>query len=67
MKNIVDQVLQACSHDAAPGFANVSRDRLRCYIEMLASVGKNDVSELETYGRAYLKQLRNPDRRYTGC
>ncbi|MGF6425590.1 hypothetical protein [Bradyrhizobium elkanii] len=39
--------------------------KTRAYLETLLSVGKRD--DLTVFGIAYLDQLHNPDRRYSGC
>jgi hypothetical protein len=36
------------------------------YISLLASTGKTD-EQLLQLGKAYLKEIQNPDPRYSGC
>jgi hypothetical protein len=42
------------------------RPRLRNYLSMLASSGKTE-GELKACAKAYLKEFREPDSRYSGC
>ena len=45
-----------------------SRERISRYIRTLSSAGERDSRALETYGRAYLKEMREGrDIRYSGC
>jgi len=61
MTELVDSILKAYAHELdAETLAKISR-----YLEILSSTGKKD--DLAAYGLAYLEQLRNPDRRYSGC
>jgi hypothetical protein len=41
-------------------------EKTQRYLQTLASVGKQDRRELLEYGLAYLQELDNPDRRYSG-
>jgi predicted HTH transcriptional regulator len=66
MPDIVDQILRICAGELAPEFLEASREKVSRYIETLASTGKNS-GQLTEYGLAYLKELHNPDPRYTGC
>jgi hypothetical protein len=43
-----------------------SGDKIREYLRTLASAGKRDERELAEYGLAYLKEMENPDTRYSG-
>ena len=43
-----------------------ARDRLLNYIRLLASTGKTD-EQLLALGAAYLREVVEPDRRYSGC
>jgi hypothetical protein len=62
MNDIVDQVLN--SIDFSAGFE--TREKVRNYISLLASTGKTR-NQLVRYGRAYLREILNPDNRYSGC
>jgi hypothetical protein len=42
------------------------RRRLKNYLSMLASTGKTE-GELKACAKAYLKEFREPDSRYSGC
>jgi len=42
------------------------RPRLKNYLSMLASTGKTE-GELKACAKAYLKEFRKPDSRYSGC
>lgn len=45
-----------------------SRERIARYISTLKSAGQRDASALETYGLAYLKEMKEGrDSRYSGC
>ncbi len=61
MNEIVDKVLR--SADPSVGFE--AREKVKNYIGLLASAGKS-ASELEAYGKAYLKEILKPDSRYSG-
>jgi hypothetical protein len=41
--------------------------KIRRYLRTLSQAGRVDSRELTEYGLAYLKELENPDRRYSGC
>ena len=60
MNEIVDKILL----DQPAGLE--ARERVANYIGLLASTGKTN-GELFRYGRAYLKEILEPDPRYTGC
>ena len=59
--DIVEQILGLQNEDAGD-----VRSRLRNYLNMLASSGKTEL-ELKACANAYLKQIREPDSRYSGC
>lgn len=61
MNQIVERVLSSTNH--AVGLD--TRERLRNYISLLASTGKTS-RQLEQLGKAYLKEILEPDRRYSG-
>jgi hypothetical protein len=61
MNDVVERVLSS----AGPvGFE--AREKVRNYISLLASTGKTG-HQLEHFGRAYLKEILQPDPRYSGC
>jgi hypothetical protein len=62
MNDIVDQVLNTV--DFSVGFE--AQEKVRNYIGLLASTGKTK-NQLVRYGRAYLREILNPDNRYSGC
>ena len=66
MPEIVDNILQIYGGELDSEFLEASREKVARYIETLASTGKTP-TQLTAYGLAYLKELHNPDRRYTGC
>jgi hypothetical protein len=59
--DIVEQVLGSQNEDVGD-----VRPRLRNYLSMLASTGKTEL-ELKACANAYLKEIREPDSRYSGC
>jgi hypothetical protein len=68
MDALVDRLLLTCGQEELDHeFLEAARAKVARYIEILASAGNRDPSQLATYGRAYLKELRQPDPRYTGC
>jgi hypothetical protein len=62
LKNIIDSVVSL--HGAEIG--ELTQNKLLNYIQLLASTGKTD-ERLLTFGAAYLKEILEPDRRYSGC
>jgi hypothetical protein len=62
MKNIVERVLHSCDQEVARDV----RGKISNYIGLLASTGKTD-EQLVALGVAYLKELLEPDPRYSGC
>jgi hypothetical protein len=62
MNDIVDRVLS--SSDLPVGFE--AREKVSNYIGLLASTGKTE-RQLVRYGKAYLREILKPDRRYSGC
>jgi hypothetical protein len=66
MPEIVDDILRIFAGELDSDFLEASREKVSRYIETLASTGK-DPLQLTEYGLAYLKELHNPDPRYTGC
>jgi hypothetical protein len=67
MSEIVDKILETYGGELDSDVLETSRQKVSRYIETLASTGKQDPRQLTAYGLAYLKELQNPDRRYTGC
>jgi hypothetical protein len=62
LKNIVDSVLGL--HGAE--VSELTQSKLLNYIQLLASTGKTD-EQLLTFGAAYLREILDPDPRYSGC
>jgi hypothetical protein len=62
VKNIVERVVSSHGHEVS----GPVKERLLNYIRLLASAGIAD-EQLLTFGRAYVKEIQQPDRRYTGC
>ena len=70
MNDVVEHILSIyqsmCPLDA--GRAPDSRQKIRQYIEILASAGQRDAEQLAIYGLAYLTELHEgQDPRFTGC
>ena len=61
MNDIVEKVLS--SHGE---HVNGARERVRHYLDLIASTGKTE-QQLLAFGRAYLKEISQPDPRYSGC
>ena len=62
MNEIVERVLSSTALAGHPD----ARDKVKHYIGLLASTGKSP-GQLEAYGKAYLKEILEPDSRYSGC
>ena len=62
MDNIVNSVVR--SYDGEVN--GLSQERLLNYIRLLASTGKSD-EQLVVFGTAYLREILEPDPRYSGC
>jgi len=62
LENIVDSVVR--SYDAE--VSEPTQEKLFNYIRLLASTGISD-EKLLTFGRAYLREILEPNPRYTGC
>jgi hypothetical protein len=62
MNQILERVLSA----ADPSTGHDVREKVSNYISLLASTGKTN-RQLERLGKAYLRELTNPDPRYSGC
>jgi hypothetical protein len=63
VKNIVENVVNSHGHEVS----GPSKQRLLKYIRLLASTGIADEQQLLVLGKAYLKEISQPDSRYTGC
>lgn len=62
VKNIVESVVSSHGYEVS----GPVKERLLNYIRLLASAGMTD-EQLLTFGKAYLKEISQPDPRYTGC
>lgn len=62
MNDIVDRVLNSHGRNVS----EPTQAKLFDYLNLLASAGKTP-QELLTFGEAYLKELSEPDPRYSGC
>ena len=61
MNELVERILGSFAADVSG-----LRQKVRNYLGMLASTGKTD-DQLFALGTAYLKELLEPDTRYSGC
>ena len=61
MNDILEKVLSSSGKDV-----NGARENVRHYLELLASTGKTE-QQLLAFGTAYLKEILEPDPRYSGC
>ena len=62
LKNIVDRVVSSFGYEVS----EPTQEKLLNYIRLLASTGKTE-EQLLRFGMAYLKEILDPDPRYTGC
>ena len=62
MDDIVNSVVR--SYDGEVN--GLTQERLLNYIRLLASTGKTD-EQLVVFGTAYLREILEPDPRYSGC
>jgi hypothetical protein len=62
LQNIVDSVVRSYGAEVS----EPAQEKLLNYIRLLASTGITN-RQLLTFGRAYLKEILEPDTRYTGC
>jgi hypothetical protein len=62
LKNIVDRVVSSFGYEVS----EPTQEKLLNYIRLLASTGKTE-EQLLRFGMAYLKEILEPDPRYTGC
>lgn len=63
MPGIIDSIIEGYDGELDAAW----REKVSRYIERLTSTGETDPTRLTAYARAYLEELRNPDRRYSGC
>jgi hypothetical protein len=61
MNHIVEKVMNTCGQDGIG-----TREKVRNYISLLASTGRSD-EQLLVLGIAYLREILEPDPRYSGC
>ena len=59
--NIVNRVVNSYRGEVS----GLTQERLLNYIRLLASTGKTD-EQLVAFGRAYLREILQPDPRYSG-
>jgi hypothetical protein len=62
MNDIIERVLSS----ADPSVGLDAREKVRNYVFLLASTGKTH-RQLEHLGKAYLREILQPDPRYSGC
>jgi hypothetical protein len=62
LQNIVDSVVRSYGTEVS----GPTREKLINYMQLLASTGITD-KKLLMLGRAYLREISKPNRRYTGC
>jgi hypothetical protein len=61
MNDLVEKILSSYSEDVTG-----AREKVRNYLNLLASTGKTE-QQLLAFGTAYLKEILEPDSRYSGC
>jgi hypothetical protein len=61
MDSIIDSVVSSLGREVC----GLTQEKLLNYIRLLASTGKTD-EQLLTFGTAYLREILEPDPRYTG-
>jgi hypothetical protein len=61
MDDILEKVLSSYGEGV-----NGAREKVRNYLNLLASTGKTE-QQLLAFGAAYLKEILEPDPRYSGC
>jgi hypothetical protein len=61
MNDVVERILSAYGRDVSG-----ARERVRNYLCLLATTGKTE-EQLLAFGTAYLKEIHEPDFRYSGC
>jgi hypothetical protein len=61
MDDIIEKIMDTYGENARG-----TRERVRNYIGLLASTGRSD-EQLLAFGIAYLREILEPDPRYSGC
>jgi hypothetical protein len=62
LDNIVNSVVRSYGGEVS----GLTQQRLLNYMRLLASTGKTD-EQLLAFGAAYLREILEPDPRYSGC
>lgn len=62
MHKIVESVVSSYNGEVS----GMTQEKLLNYIRLLASTGKTD-EQLLAFGTAYLREILEPDSRYSGC
>jgi hypothetical protein len=62
LDNIVNSVVSSYGGEVS----GLTQEKLLNYIRLLASTGKSD-EQLLAFGSAYLREVLEPDPRYSGC
>ncbi|MGJ4939184.1 hypothetical protein [Bradyrhizobium sp. STM 3843] len=62
----MNDIVEAILHSSGVS-SELARTRLKLYLDLLASTGKRDEQALASLGAAYIKEMLEPDPRYTGC
>ena len=62
MNDIIESILKNSDREVGAE----TRERVAEYLHMLAQAGKTK-QQLIRYGTAYIKEIFEPDRRYSGC
>ena len=60
------EIASSIVHSYAGGVSEGTQERLLNYVRLLASARKTD-EQLVALGTAYLREILDPDRRYSGC
>ena len=61
MNDVVERIFSAYGKDVIG-----ARERVRNYLRLLETAGKTE-EQLLAFGTAYLKEIFEPDSRYSGC
>ena len=62
LDNIVNNVVSSYGGEVS----ELTQERLLNYMRLLAATGKTD-EQLVAFGTAYLREILEPDPRYSGC
>jgi hypothetical protein len=62
LHNIIDSVVSSYNGEVSV----LTQEKLSNYMQLLASTGKTD-EQLLAFGTAYLREILEPDPRYSGC